>query len=65
VIIRLETGGQLVLSHCHWAPGAYLAAGNMRGSQGVILGVAELDQLVEELTRIRDAIAVRKEKEAA
>lgn len=59
MIIALASGGQLVLGECHWTPGAYLAAGNQRGSQGVIITPAELDQAIAGLTDIRAAITER------
>lgn len=61
MIIALKNGGQLVISECPWLrDGAvYLAAGNMRGSQGVIIQPVELDQTIAELTRIRAVIAER------
>jgi hypothetical protein len=68
MIVALKAGGQLILSECAWVPGVYLAAGNMRGSQGVILRPDELDQAIAELSRIRAAIAERhqpKEERAA
>lgn len=61
MIIPLASGGQLVLGECHWTPGAYLSAGNQRGSQGVILTPVELGQAIAGLTAIRDAIAERAE----
>jgi hypothetical protein len=59
MIVPLKSGGQLIISECLWVPGAYLACGNMPGSQGIIMKPAELDQAIAELTRIRDAIGER------
>lgn len=61
MIVKLNGGGQIILTECHWVPGAYLSASNMRDGQGVIIKPAELDKLVNELTRIRAAIAERAE----
>lgn len=62
MIVPLKTGGQLIISECPWVrTGAvYLAAGDKRSSPGAIIRAgAELDQAIEELTRIRAAIEER------
>jgi hypothetical protein len=63
MILELNNGGQIVLNDCHWTPGLYLAAGNMRGSQGVIIAPAEIDQVIAELTRVRASIAEREQQQ--
>lgn len=66
MIIRLNEGTQLVVSPCTWVPGAYLAAGNLRGSQGVILRHGdELDAAIAELTRIRAELDERAAEQQA
>lgn len=59
MIIPLNCGGRIVINQCVWGPGAFVATGPALGSQGVILEPDTLDQAIEELIRIRDAIASR------
>jgi hypothetical protein len=59
MIIFLHDGGQLIFGECPWIPAAYVAAGNQRGSQGVMLQPKEIDAAIAELTRIRALIDER------
>lgn len=64
MIIHLEIyPGQIVINECHWTPGVYLAAGNARGSQSVIINPDELGHVIAELERIRAAIAERQQQQ--
>jgi hypothetical protein len=60
MIIHTTNDAVIVVNDCHWTPGAWLAV-----SAGTVVTPAELDQLIDELTRIRDAIADRTPKEEA
>lgn len=59
MIVELKTGGELIIAECCPAPGAYIAVGNMRGSQGVMADPRELEIIIATLTAIREAVAER------
>jgi hypothetical protein len=56
-VIRCRNGGQVVVGECLWVPGAYLSTGNHKGAMGAVVDPLALDQLIAELTRVRDTIA--------
>jgi hypothetical protein len=59
MIVPCKSGAQVVIGECPWVPGAYLSIGNVRGSQGAIVDPEALDQVIAELTRVRDEISGR------
>lgn len=67
MIVELKTGSQLIIAASCSVPGAYIAVGNMRGSQGVIADPRELEIIIATLTAIRAEIADREppKKDAA
>jgi hypothetical protein len=64
MIIHTISGAVLVVDHCHWTPGAYLAVTKASGCGTVVAAGPELDTLIEKLTEIRDAASRQQEKAA-
>jgi hypothetical protein len=58
MIIHTKSGAVVILNQNCWNEGAYLAVSAGCGA-GVMLELAELDQIDEEIGRIRAAIAQR------
>lgn len=59
MIIHTKAGAVVILNQNCWNEGAYLAV-TAGGGAGVMLDLAELDQIDEEIGRIRAALAARK-----
>lgn len=55
MMIRCSNGAVIILDQCHWTEGAYLSLTHAGGA-GTVLDVATIDQVAEELARIKQAI---------
>jgi hypothetical protein len=62
MIIHRPNGATIVVNDCHWTEGAYLAITHAGGA-GTILDLEAIDQVNEELQRIRAAILERREQQ--
>lgn len=61
MILNCPNGAVVVIADSHWTPGAFLSV-NHYGGASTVLPPDVVDQVIDELTRIRDAIAARNPK---